>query len=91
MIDCSHGNSSKKFEKQIEVAECISKQLCDQVTKSMINGVMIESNLFEGRQDLGDGTGLKFGVSVTDACISWEDTIKVLDTLADAVEKRRSL
>jgi len=56
-------------------------------------GVMIESHLFEGRQDLipnaAPGTALKYGVSVTDACIGWEDTISALDTLADAVRQRR--
>ena len=52
-------------------------------------GVMIESHLFEGRQDLTPGTALKYGVSVTDACIGWDDTIAALDTLADAVRQRR--
>ncbi|KAI8986100.1 3-deoxy-7-phosphoheptulonate synthase [Trametes punicea] len=93
MIDCSHGNSQKQHLKQIEVAEDIARQLESGETSSMIMGVMIESNLVEGRQDIpvSGPAGLKYGQSVTDACISWEQTVPVLDRLREAVRGRRAL
>jgi 3-deoxy-7-phosphoheptulonate synthase len=54
-----------------------------------IIGVMIESHLVEGRQDLSPGKPLKFGQSVTDACLGWEDSAKLLEILTEAVRKRR--
>jgi len=93
MIDCSHGNSSKQHEKQKEVADDIARQLEDEDTSQLIMGVMIESNLVEGRQDIPN-TGLasmRYGQSVTDACISWETTIPVLERLRAAVRGRRAL
>ncbi|EJF63381.1 3-deoxy-7-phosphoheptulonate synthase [Dichomitus squalens LYAD-421 SS1] len=92
MIDCSHGNSQKQHIKQIEVAEDIARQLESSDTSSMIMGVMIESNLVEGRQDIpvGGSAGLKYGQSVTDACISWEQTVPVLERLREGVRARRA-
>ena len=91
MIDFSHANSSKQFKKQIEVAENVSEQISSG-TKGIF-GVMIESHLVEGRQDLVEGCAdkLKYGQSITDACIGWEDTEHVLEMLSKAVQKRRAL
>ncbi|KAF9049627.1 3-deoxy-7-phosphoheptulonate synthase [Hymenopellis radicata] len=92
MVDCSHGNSSKQHQKQIEVADDIARQLESEDTSSLIMGVMIESNLVEGRQDIASGpAGLIYGQSVTDACISWETTVPVLDRLREGVRGRRAL
>ncbi|TCD62309.1 hypothetical protein EIP91_007076 [Steccherinum ochraceum] len=93
MIDCSHGNSSKQHRKQIEVAEDIAEQLESGDTSSMIMGVMIESNLLEGRQDIPPSgpAGLMYGQSVTDACLSWEQTVPVLDRLRKGVQGRRQI
>jgi len=90
MIDCSHGNSLKDHRNQPKVARTISEQL-RQGDESII-GVMIESNINEGTQKVPpEGpSGLKKGVSITDACISWETTIDVLEDLAEAVRTRRS-
>ncbi|KAJ7095900.1 hypothetical protein B0H15DRAFT_827534 [Mycena belliarum] len=93
MIDCSHGNSSKQHQKQKEVAEDIARQLESEDTSPMIMGVMIESNLVEGRQDIPT-TGLvnmRYGQSVTDACISWESTVPTLERLRAGVKGRRAL
>ncbi|KIY46517.1 3-deoxy-7-phosphoheptulonate synthase [Fistulina hepatica ATCC 64428] len=93
MIDCSHGNSSKQHRKQLEVAEDIARQLESEDTSHMIMGVMIESNLAEGRQDIpsAGAAGLKYGQSITDACISWEMTVPLLDRLREGVRGRREL
>jgi len=93
MIDCSHGNSSKQHRKQIEVADDIARQLESGETSLMIMGVMLESNLVEGRQDIpvSGPSGLKYGQSVTDACLSWEQTVPVLDRLREGVRGRREL
>ncbi|KAI9003264.1 3-deoxy-7-phosphoheptulonate synthase [Gaertneriomyces semiglobifer] len=95
MIDCSHGNSKKDHNRQGLVAEDVSKQLASTApdsTADHIMGVMIESNLSEGRQNMPkEGpAALKYGVSITDACISWEQTVKVLDTLREGVKARRA-
>lgn len=87
MIDFSHANSSKKFERQMIVADDVSEQL-RQGDRS-ITGVMIESHLVEGNQNLESGGSLVYGKSVTDACIGWDDTEKVLRQLSDAVIARR--
>jgi 3-deoxy-7-phosphoheptulonate synthase len=87
MIDCSHANSNKAHQRQIDVAKDIALQLADGDRR--IVGVMIESHLDEGRQDLKPGVPLKRGVSITDACISWAQTEPVLETLAEAVRARR--
>jgi len=85
MIDASHGNSQKKFKEQIPVIESIAKQVRSGNTN--IKGVMIESHLNEGNQKISDN--LKYGQSITDACMGWEDTLNCLDELNIAVEKRR--
>jgi len=92
MIDCSHGNSSKQHQRQIDVADDIARQLESGDTASLIMGVMIESNLVEGRQDIpaSGKSMLKYGQSVTDACISWETTVPVLDRLREGVRGRRN-
>jgi 3-deoxy-7-phosphoheptulonate synthase len=87
MIDCSHGNSNKNHANQIPVARDIATQL--EAGETRIVGVMLESNLVSGRQDLIPGKPLEYGQSVTDACIDWEDTISVLETLANGVRSRR--
>ncbi|MDP5241393.1 3-deoxy-7-phosphoheptulonate synthase AroG [Uliginosibacterium sp. 31-16] len=87
MIDFSHANSSKKFERQIEVAKDTAAQLA--AGDDRIFGVMCESHLVEGRQDLVPGKALEYGKSVTDACIGWEDSVGVLEILAEGVRARR--
>jgi 3-deoxy-7-phosphoheptulonate synthase len=87
MIDFSHANASKQYQRQKEVARDVGAQLADG-TRCIV-GVMVESHLEEGRQDLVQGKPLKFGQSITDACLGWEDSLEVLDTLAAAVKKRR--
>jgi len=87
MIDFSHANSSKQFKKQMAVCE----DVCGQISRGedAIMGVMVESNLVEGNQNLESGDPLVYGKSVTDACIGWEDTEILLRNLADAVKARR--
>jgi 3-deoxy-7-phosphoheptulonate synthase len=87
MIDASHANSSKKPENQIPVCADIAKQMAAGDTR--IVGVMIESHLVAGRQDLVLGKELTYGQSVTDGCIDWESSVKVLEGLAEAVKQRR--
>jgi 3-deoxy-7-phosphoheptulonate synthase len=93
MIDCSHGNSAKQYTKQPEVAEDLARQLESSDTSSLIMGVMIESNLVEGRQDIpaSGPAGLRYGQSVTDACLSLEQTVPVLERLRAGVRGRREL
>jgi 3-deoxy-7-phosphoheptulonate synthase len=88
MIDCSHANSAKQHRRQIEVAADIATQIAG--GERRITGVMIESHLNEGRQDLKPGVALQPGVSVTDACIGWDATVPVLRSLAAAVKARRA-
>ena len=85
MIDASHGNSQKKFKKQIPVIDSISDQIIE--GNKNIKGIMIESHLNEGNQKISDN--LKYGQSITDACMGWEDTIKCLENLNTAVDKKR--
>jgi len=87
MIDASHGNSQKKHENQLAVARAVAEQLSD--GESRVFGVMVESHLVAGRQDLVAGRPLTYGQSITDACIGWEDTVGVLETLAEGVAERR--
>jgi 3-deoxy-7-phosphoheptulonate synthase len=87
MVDFSHANSSKKYERQIEVAKDVAGQIAG--GDERIVGVMVESHLVAGRQDLSPDTPLEYGKSVTDACINWEDTLGVLETLAQGVRQRR--
>ena len=89
MIDCSHSNSQKQFKKQVEVAEDVAAQVA--AGDERIFGVMIESNIVEGRQDLGaDCSQLTYGQSITDACIGFADTEYVLAKLSAAVTARRA-
>jgi len=87
MIDFSHANSRKQHQLQIEVAEDVAGQMT--AGDDRIIGVMVESHLKEGRQDLKPGCELEYGKSITDACIGWDDSVKVLETLAEAVRNRR--
>ncbi|EGU75053.1 phospho-2-dehydro-3-deoxyheptonate aldolase, tyrosine-inhibited [Fusarium oxysporum f. sp. conglutinans race 2 54008] len=91
MIDCSHGNSSKNHKNQPKVAKVVGEQLRE--GEKAIIGVMIESNIGEGNQKVpAEGpAALQRGVSITDACINWEDTAVVLEDLADAVRTRRKV
>ena len=88
MIDVSHGNSSKQYLRQIEVAQDVATQIAGGDRR--IIGVMIESHLEAGRQDLVPGVPLQRGVSITDACIGFAQTVPVLQRLATAVRSRRS-
>jgi 3-deoxy-7-phosphoheptulonate synthase len=88
MIDVSHGNSSKQHQRQIDVAHDVAAQIA--AGDRRITGVMIESHLEEGRQDLHPGEPLKPGVSITDACIGFPQTLPVLQALAAAVRARRA-
>ena len=87
MIDFSHGNSSKKPEKQVEVGDDVARQIAG--GDARIFGVMVESHLKAGRQDLVPGKELVYGVSITDGCIGWEESSKLLGVLAGAVRERR--
>jgi 3-deoxy-7-phosphoheptulonate synthase len=84
LIDCSHGNSSKDYRRQPEVAADIARQVA--AGSQAIAGVLLESHLVEGRQDIvGGREGLRYGQSVTDGCIGWDATASVLETLARTV------
>jgi len=87
MVDMSHGNSSKQHKKQIEVCNSICSQLL--TGERRITGVMIESNLVEGNQSITKKQDLVYGQSITDACLSWEDTRGCLESLSEAVIERR--
>ncbi|ULS50546.1 3-deoxy-7-phosphoheptulonate synthase AroG [Pectobacterium carotovorum] len=88
MIDFSHANSSKQFKKQMDVCTDVCGQIAQ--GEKAIMGVMVESHLVEGNQNLESGEPLVYGRSVTDACIGWEDTESLLRQLASAVRERRS-
>lgn len=90
MVDFSHANSNKQFKKQVEVAENIAEQISS--GSKGVFGVMIESHLVEGRQDLVEGCAdkLVYGQSITDACIGWEDSELVLEKLSQAIVARRN-
>ncbi|MGB0237731.1 MAG: 3-deoxy-7-phosphoheptulonate synthase AroG [Cycloclasticus sp.] len=87
MIDCSHANSSKQHERQMIVGADVAKQIAGGDMR--ISGVMIESHLVAGRQDVVDGQELTYGQSITDACIDWDSSVQLLEELASAVRKRR--
>jgi 3-deoxy-7-phosphoheptulonate synthase len=87
MVDASHANSSKRFKQQIEVVRDTASQLA--AGDERIIGVMVESHLVEGRQDLVPGQSLEYGKSITDACLGWEDSLMVLEMLAKGVRARR--
>ena len=88
MIDFSHANSEKKHQRQIDVGADVAAQIAG--GDARITGVMIESHLADGRQDLSPGVAPAWGVSITDACIGWADTEPLLASLAKAVRERRA-
>ncbi len=92
MVDCSHANSSKQHEKQLDVARDIAGQV--EKGSRQVFGVMIESHLLAGAQKFTPGkdkaANLEYGKSITDACIGWDDSLAALDVLAQAVKVRRS-
>jgi 3-deoxy-7-phosphoheptulonate synthase len=87
MVDFSHANSSKQYQKQLDVGADVAGQVA--AGERRILGVMVESHINPGRQDLVPGRALEYGVSITDACLGWADTVKLLDVLAEGVRKRR--
>ncbi|MFQ5581993.1 MAG: 3-deoxy-7-phosphoheptulonate synthase [Mariprofundaceae bacterium] len=87
MIDCSHANSRKQYERQIEVGHDVAGQIANGNTN--IVGIMVESHLNPGRQDIAPGEKPEFGISITDACLGWEDSADLLHIFADAVRQRR--
>ncbi len=87
MIDFSHANSRKQCALQMDVARDVAAQLA--CGEDRIFGVMVESHLKEGRQDLIEGKEPEYGMSITDACLGWEKSVELLDTLAEAVRARR--
>lgn len=92
MVDCSHANSSKQHQRQIDVAADIASQISN--GSRSIFGVMVESHINGGAQKFTPGvdslSGLEYGKSITDACINWEDSVAVLETLSNAVKARRN-
>ncbi|MDQ6994469.1 MAG: 3-deoxy-7-phosphoheptulonate synthase [Mariprofundaceae bacterium] len=89
MIDFSHANSLKQHERQMIVGEDVCQQMSEGNRKIM--GVMIESHLHAGRQNVVKGEPLKAGVSITDACLGWDHTVTLLDKLSSAVKQRREV
>jgi len=93
MVDCSHANSSKQHEKQLEVAREIGSQIA--AGSKSVFGVMVESHLQAGAQKFTPGKddvqALVYGKSITDACLGWDDSLKALQVLSDAVVARRTL
>ena len=87
MVDVSHGNSGKRHERQLEIAGELAARIA--AGERRIFGLMIESHLQAGRQDLVPGAPLKHGVSITDACIGFDQTAPMLRELAGAVATRR--
>jgi 3-deoxy-7-phosphoheptulonate synthase len=87
MVDCSHANSSKVPQKQMDVGKDIAAQL--RMGDERLFGIMVESHLKAGRQDLVSGKPLVYGQSITDGCINWEDSASLLDILAEGVRRRR--
>ncbi|MCI2964687.1 MULTISPECIES: 3-deoxy-7-phosphoheptulonate synthase AroG [Shewanella] len=89
MIDFSHANSSKEYQRQLVVAEDVAGQVA--TGNTAIFGVMVESHLVEGRQDLIEGQELCYGQSITDACIGWDDTERLLAILNQGIIERRQV
>ena len=88
MIDFSHANSNKKYELQMKVGADVANQIA--AGDKRIFGVMLESHLVAGRQDIVEGQELTYGQSVTDACLGWDDSAALIAKLAQAVQKRRA-
>jgi 3-deoxy-7-phosphoheptulonate synthase len=89
MVDFSHANSSKDYQRQMEVGRDVIRQISR--GERRIFGVMIESHLVEGRQDVVPGKPLAYGLSITDACLGWEDSAILIRELATATQKRRKM
>ena len=87
MIDCSHANAAKDYRRQAAVASDIGRQVAG--GERRIIGAMVESHLVEGRQDLAPGKPLVFGQSITDSCLGWDESVRLLEHLAEAVKERR--
>jgi 3-deoxy-7-phosphoheptulonate synthase len=87
MVDCSHANSSKDHRKQVDVCRNVAQQVA--AGDRRIMGIMMESHLVEGRQDVIPGQELSYGQSITDACIAWDSSEQLVLELAEAVKKRR--
>lgn len=87
MIDCSHANSRRDYRLQSDVARDVAAQIA--AGDQRIFGVMVESHLKAGRQELEAGRPLEYGLSITDPCLGWEESIALLDTLAEGVRARR--
>jgi 3-deoxy-7-phosphoheptulonate synthase len=91
MVDCSHANSSKQYEKQVDVARDIAAQVA--AGSHRVFGLMVESHLHAGAQKFtagkDDAAALEYGKSITDACLGWDDSLSVLETLSAAVLARR--
>lgn len=88
MIDFSHANSGNDYNQQLNVGYNVAKQIS--TGNKVIFGIMIESHLFEGKQNLGEKCNLNYGQSITDACIGWRDTEILLGSLSEAVRQRRT-
>jgi len=87
MIDCSHANAAKQYQRQAEVAADIAKQLAG--GEKRIVGVMIESHWWKGARSLSRASRCALARASPDACLGWDDSVQVLDTLAQAVKQRR--
>ena len=87
MIDCSHANSEKDHNRQIDVCRDVAGQI--KAGNKNVIGVMLESHLVAGRQNVDDKSNLTYGQSITDACIAWDETEVLLRELAEAVRSRR--
>ena len=85
MVDASHGNSQKQFKKQIDVVKNLAMQISN--GNNALRGLMLESHLVEGNQSISDN--LTYGQSITDACMSWDDTLSCLHKVSEAVQERR--
>ncbi len=85
LVDCSHGNSEKDHTRQVGVARSVVNQFTN--GQSAIMGLLVESNLKSGNQKWEAGKPLKWGVSITDACIGWEETEQLLDELSESIQK----
>jgi len=88
MVDAGHGNSNKDYRRQAHVALNVADQIAD--GEKGIFGIMMESFLVEGCQDIGDGSQLVYGQSITDPCIGWDTTASILDRLGEAIRARRA-
>jgi len=87
MIDCSHANAAKDHRRQAAVAADIGRQIAG--GERRIIGAMVESHLVEGRQELAPGKPLVFGQSITDSCLGWDESVGLLEGLAESVKERR--